>query len=83
MHRASGIAQSPQATCLTLRLEKGEDVLLTDRALHVADDRPGGVIHELDADLRHASTRARAAEDLDNFGELDGGFCGGFHRGVF
>ena len=64
------------APCLTLRLEQSKDVLLTDRALDVADDRPGGVVHELDANLRHTTTRPRAAEDLGGCSALmfwDGG----------
>lgn len=57
---------------LALRLHKGQDVTLADRADHVADDRAAGVVEELDADLRALTTRAGAAENLLNLSELDG-----------
>jgi hypothetical protein len=56
--------EKEHAPRLALRLEQGEDVVLADRALHVPDDRPARVVHELDADLRDAAARAGAAEDL-------------------
>ena len=49
---------------LTLTLQESQDVLLTDGALHVTDDRPAGVVHELDTDLRDTTTRASAPKDL-------------------
>lgn len=42
---------SSQTAGFALPLEKAEDVALTHGALHVANDRPGGVIQELHADL--------------------------------
>ena len=58
---------SPQATCLTLRLEKSEDISLTHGALHVPDDGAAAlVLEELDANLRHATTGASASEHLDH-----------------
>lgn len=50
--------------CLTLRLEQRQDILLSDRAFDVSDDRPGGVVHKLDTDLGHTTTGSSAAEDL-------------------
>merc|ERR1712080_314219 len=41
-------------------------------ALDVADDGAGGVVHELDADLGHATAGAGAAEDAGDLDELDG-----------
>ena len=61
---AIGMGDGGYAPCLTLRLEQSKDVLLTDRALDVADDRPGGVVHELDADLRDTTAGASAPKDL-------------------
>ena len=49
---------------LTLTLQESQDVLLADRALHVPDDRPGGVVHELNANLRDTTARAGAPKDL-------------------
>lgn len=48
----------------TLRLEQGQDILLPDWSLHVTDDGSVRIIHELNTDLRYASTRASPAEDL-------------------
>ena len=49
---------------LTLTLQESQDVLLADGALHVTDDGPAGVVHELDADLRDTTTGASASKDL-------------------
>lgn len=39
--------------------------------LHVTDDRPVGVVEELDADLRHVTGVAGAPEDAVDLSELD------------
>lgn len=49
----------------TLALEKGKDILLPDGALDIADESTGLVVHELNADLRDASTRTSTAENLE------------------
>lgn len=49
---------------LTLRLEEGKNVVDTDGALDVTDDRTRSVVHELNADLGDTTTRAGTAEDL-------------------
>src|SRR5258706_15102005 len=49
---------------LALRLQQSKDVLHTHRALDVTDDRAGAIVHELDTDLRDASSRSSAAENL-------------------
>ena len=54
------------APSLTLTLQESQDVLLTDGALHVTDDRPAGVVHELDTDLRDTTTGAGATKDLQD-----------------
>lgn len=46
------------------RLEQSKDVLHTHRTLDVADDRAGAIVHKLDTDLRDASSRSSAAENL-------------------
>lgn len=51
---------------LTLGLEEGEDVVLLDGALDVADDGSAGLVHELDAHLDDTTARAGTAEDLSN-----------------
>lgn len=58
---------------LALGLEKAENVVLANWALDVADDGAGGVVHELDADLGHATAGAGAAENAGDLDELDGG----------
>ena len=45
------LGPSPNSPRFTLRLEERQDVVLTYRAFDITDDRPGAVIHELDADL--------------------------------
>ena len=50
--------------CLALGLEQRQDVLLSDRALDVSDDRPGGVVHKLDTDLGYTTTGSSTTEDL-------------------
>ena len=60
----------------TLRLEEGEDVVLPDWALHVPDDGPGRVVHELYADLGDTTTASGLAEDLCDLCELDWDFGG-------
>lgn len=59
------------APSLTLRLEESENVVLSDGALDVPDDRTGRVVHELDANLGDTTAGTSAAENLDNLGELD------------
>ena len=54
------------APSLTLTLQESQDVLLADGALHVADDRPAGIVHELDTDLRDTTTGASAAKNLQD-----------------
>ena len=51
---------------LTLTLQQSEDVVLSHWALDVTDDGTGGVVHELDSDLGHTSSRACPAEDLQS-----------------
>lgn len=46
----------PEAAGLALRLEQGEDVSLTDGALHVAHDQTVLVVQELDANLSDLRT---------------------------
>ena len=53
------------APSLALTLQESQDVLLADGTLHVTDDRPAGVVHELDTDLRDTTTGASAAKDLN------------------
>ena len=52
------------APSFTLRLEQSKDVLYTDRALDVTDDRAGAIVHELDTDLGDSSSRSSAAKNL-------------------
>ena len=47
------------------------DFLVGSHYLHVADDRPVGVVDELDADLRHVTGVTGAPEDAVNLSELD------------
>lgn len=63
---------------LTLRLEQSKDIVLTDRALDVADDAARGVVHELNTDLDHTTTRTGAAK---HFGHLDRLVLLFFHAG--
>lgn len=62
-----------ESSSLTLRLHQAENVVLSDGALDVSDNRSGLVVDELDSDLGHSSSRSGSAEDLDDLGELDGG----------
>ncbi len=59
-------ADLSESSGLTLGLEEGEDVVLLDGALDVADDRSAGLVHELDADLDDTTARAGTAENLSN-----------------
>ncbi len=72
----------PQPTCLTLPLEKAEDVPLPHGSLDVAHDGPRGRtpvlharlgIHELDADLGDVAGVAGPAEDAAHLRQLDVG----------
>ena len=45
---------------------------LADRSLHVADDRPVGIIEKFHTDLRHITSVTGTAENLIHLGELDG-----------
>ena len=47
------------------------EFLIGSHYLHVADDRPVGVVDELDADLRHVTGVTGAPEDAVNLSELD------------
>ena len=49
---------------LSLGLEESEDVVDSDRALDVSDDRSRGVVHELDSDLGDTTSGSSSAEDL-------------------
>ena len=60
---------------LTLTLQESQDVLLADGALHVTDDRPAGVVHELNTDLRDTTTGASAPKDLRFVRKLKSGNC--------
>ena len=64
-------AALPQSARLALPLEKHENVALANRPLHVAHDRAGGVVEELNADLGDLTGLARTAEHLGDLGELD------------
>ena len=61
---------------LTLTLQESQDVLLPYGTLHVPDDCPARVVHELDADLRHTTTRTSAAEDLADVEHDNNRDCG-------
>lgn len=52
------------APSLTLALKQSKDVLNAHRSLHVADERPRGVVEEFDADLGDTTTGASPSEDL-------------------
>jgi hypothetical protein len=67
-----------QTPGLALRLEQAENVVLADRALDVADDGAGLVVHELDTALGDTTTGAGTAKDTGDLDELDGGLSG-FH----
>lgn len=78
---------STKSPGFTFRLEESENVAFANWALHVADDRPVGVVQELHAYLdnnvplhehyvqssylRTLSLRAGAAEHLSHLSELD------------
>jgi hypothetical protein len=62
-----------ESSSLTLGLHETENVVLSDGALDVSDNRSGLVVDELDSDLSHSSSRSGSAENLDDLGELDGG----------
>ena len=51
----------------------GIDVTLAHGSLDVTDDRPVGIVEELDADLRHVTGVAGAAEHTVDLGGLYGG----------
>lgn len=65
-----------EAAGLTLRLHETEDVILTDGALDVTDNRTALVVDELDANLSDTTARTSAAENLGDLSELDGGGLG-------
>lgn len=67
-----GIDGLAEAAGFTLSLEQGQNVALLDWPLHVADNRARCIIDELDTHLGDASSRAGAAEDLDNSAKLGG-----------
>lgn len=49
-------------------------------ALHVADDASGCVVHELDADLSHTTTRACALSEISALSQISFSFA--FHTGT-
>ena len=57
-------SRNRHAPCLTLGLEECKDVVDTDWALHVTDDRTACIIEELNPDLGDTTTRTGTAEDL-------------------
>jgi len=59
-----------ESSRFTLRLEQAEDVVFADRALDVANDRAGSVVHELDTNLGNTTTGASAAENFYDLCEL-------------
>ena len=74
---AAGLAET---SGLTLPLKKAEDVTLHHGALDVADDRPVGVIEELDTDLSHVTGVAGTTQDAVHLGKLDGGTFLGYEN---
>mmetsp|Transcript_148 Transcript_148/g.89 ORF Transcript_148/g.89 Transcript_148/m.89 type:complete len:100 (-) Transcript_148:9-308(-) len=63
------LATSTQTSGLTLRLQKSQDVALTDRTLHVPDERPASelrscLVHKLHSHLNHTTTGTGAAQDF-------------------
>ena len=64
-------AASAQPPGLPLRLEEGEDVTLTDRALDVPHDETVLVVQELHPDLGHLTPRASAAHHLHHNSKLN------------
>ena len=48
----------------TLRFEQSKNVVFTDGALHVTNDRPSGIVHELYTDLSDTSARSCPPKDL-------------------
>lgn len=60
--RKLSAANLPEAACLTLPLEQGENITLLHGALDVADDAALLVIDEFDTDLSHVAGAASAAE---------------------
>jgi hypothetical protein len=62
--------QTPDMMCyinvpgFTLTLQQGEDVLFSNRSLHITDNCPCSVVHELYTDLRDTSTRTSASKHL-------------------
>jgi hypothetical protein len=54
---------SAQAASLTLPLQQGQGVPLTDGALDVADDGTLGVVDELDANLGHVTGGASLSQN--------------------
>lgn len=60
-----------QSASLTLGLHEAEDVILTDRALDVSNDRTRLIVNELNTDLSDTTTGTGAAENLDDLGQLN------------
>jgi len=60
--RKLSAADLPEAACLTLPLEQGENVALLHGTLDIADDAALLVIDEFDTDLSHIAGAASAAE---------------------
>lgn len=54
--------------CFTLAFQQCEDVLLPNGSLDVSDDRPRGVVHELDADLGDTTPRPSSSKNLEERG---------------
>ena len=55
--------------CLTLTLEKGENILMANGALDVTDKSTGLVVHEFNSDLGDTTTGASTAENLQQIEE--------------
>ena len=62
----SALTDDSYAPSLTLRLKQSKDIVLTHRALDVADDAARRVVHKLDTDLDHTTARTGAAKNLRN-----------------
>ena len=66
--REVALSQSP---CLSLPLHERQDIPLSDRPLHISDDRSVWIIKELHSHLSHVAGASGASKNLVHFGELD------------
>jgi len=60
-----------QPSGLAFGFQEAQDIVFADGTLDVADDASGGVVHELDPDLRHTTAGSGASKDTGYFNELD------------